>query len=498
MGDEYHVIEASAPGAIGRAPAPARFAAGFAAAACRRPGHGTYTAIKYDCDPGYDPGSGDPNAAFTNCTTPAGGVSFTLQSGDGSYGGGTQQTDGGGSVSWNGIPLGTGYSVSESVPDGYGTPWVYCEVTGDPNNPGDVQTSYFAANGGNMDVGYSDPSLTSYTQSTCYWFNMPPAENGEVQQYQGGGTAVVKIQKFFCDDPSHDYESFTISDYRNNCSNPHGGVGFSINGGTPTDTANNTGVVEFESLGAGQVDIRLHEAAGYVPQAVYCVEFPNDGSAPTVNETHKQTLTDEGNSTYRLSPTLQDGYTYFCAWYDYTEAHPNVYVYKYYCEPDFDWQSNGYDYLLSGCTSPHVGMSFQITNGSYTEGHSTDSGGAATWTDVPSGELEIVEEVPPGYQVGRVFCGVAQQNDATQPTTWTEYTYSDGWNVDLPEGQYLHCYVFDIPADYGTVYIYKLYCDPAFDWEGGSYENLLSGCDSPQPDVYFEVHNGVYSEEPDD
>ena len=454
----------------------------------------TYTATKYDCAPGYDPASGDANAAFSNCSTPAAGVSFTLQSGDPSYAGGTQQTNGGGSVSWSGIPLGTGYSISESVPTGYGTPWVYCEVSGDPNNPGNVQPSFFAANGGNMDVGYSAPALTAYTQATCYWFNTPPAQNGQTQQYGGGGTAVVWIQKFLCEDPSYDYDAFAINDYRNNCPDYHNGVGFSINGGTPSSTGNNNGTVQFESLAAGTADIRVHESQGYRPQAVYCVAYQNGSNQPNLDETHKQTLTDEGNGVYRLSPTLQDGYTYYCSWYNYKETHANVYVYKYYCEPDYDWGSGGYNDLFTGCTSAHSNVYFEVHNGNYSEGMTTNGSGTASWAGVPSGTLEIVEQVPDGYQVGRVFCGVAQQNDATQPTTWTEYTYSDGWNVDLPDGQYLHCYVFDIPSDYGTIYLYKYYCDPTFDWQSNGYDYLLSGCTNPHSNVYFEVQNGGYSE----
>ena len=236
------------------------------------------------------------------------------------------------------------------------------------------------------------------------------------------------------------------------------------------------------------------KCSGYQPQAVYCVEFPTGGSAPAVSETNKQTLTDEGNGTYRLTATLQDGYTYYCAWYDYAEAKANVYIYKYYCDPVFDWQSGNYDYLLSGCTSPQSGVYFEVENGSYTQGQSTGNNGAATWSDVPSGQLAIVEQVPSGYQVGRIFCGVTAQNNASLPTSWTEYTYSDGYNVDLPDGQYLHCYIFDIPADYGTIYLYKYYCDPTFDWQSNGYDYLLSGCPNPHSDVYFEVHNGSYSE----
>ncbi|MCA9859311.1 MAG: hypothetical protein KC438_06285, partial [Thermomicrobiales bacterium] len=468
---------------------------------------GSYTAVKYDCAPGYDPGSGDANAAFANCTTPAGGVSFTLQSGDGTYGGGTQQTDGSGSVFWSGIPLGSGYSVSESVPNGYGTPWVYCEITGNPNNPGDVQRSYFPANGGNMDVGYSDPSLTSYTQSTCYWFNSTPAQNGDAQQPQNGetqqpqngeaqqnqGAAVVKIQKFLCDDSSYDYDSFTISDYFAYCPDFHNGVNFSVNGGTHTATGNGNGTVEFGPVGAGQADIRLHESNGYRPQAVYCVEFPTGGSASTINETNKQTLTDEGNGTYRLTSTLQDGYTYFCYWFDYVDAHPNVHIYKYYCAPDFDWQSNGYDYLVSGCATPHTGVYFEIRNGGYTQGQTTDGGGTAAWTNVPGGTLEIVEQTPEGYAVGRVFCGYSTDGSAL-PSSWDEYSYNEGIQVDLASGQYLFCVYFNVPSNYGTVYLYKYYCEPGFDWNSGSYDYLYAECTSWQPDVYFELYSGSYSQ----
>jgi hypothetical protein len=172
----------------------------------------TYTLTKYTCNPGYDPSSGDANAAFQNCTTAASGVTFTLQSGDASYGNnGAQQTNGGGSASWSGIPLGTGYSIVESIPSGGSDPWVYCEVSGNPNNSGDVQTSFFQAAGGNMDVGYSDPNLTSYTQANCTWFNPAASQSSQGQQLNGSGSAVVHIQKYICD-PKHDYSSSNYYD----------------------------------------------------------------------------------------------------------------------------------------------------------------------------------------------------------------------------------------------------------------------------------------------
>jgi len=454
----------------------------------------TYTLTKYNCNPNYDLSSGDANAAFSNCTTPASGVTFTLQSGDASYGNnGAQQTNGGGSASWSGIPLGTGYSIVESIPNGGGDPWVYCEISGNPNNDSDVQTSFFQATGGNMDVGYSDPNLTSYTQAKCSWFNPSTEQSVQGQQPSGTGSAVVHIQKYICD-PSHDYSSSNYSDYQTTCSTVHGGVKFTVNGGTPSLTGNSDGAVEFGSLPSGQAQIRLSEPSGYSPLALYCVDWdPSQYGSPTLADNNKTTWTDEGNSSYRVDTTLTDNHTYYCYWFDVPSGSGTLYLYKYYCAPDYDWQSAGYTDLLSGCASPQSDVQFQVENGSYSEQQTTGSDGTATWTDVPDGNLQLSEQAPSGYQIGRIFCGYSDTQN-TPPTSWDEYSYSDGWSVPTQTGQYLYCVVFDVPSSYGTVYLYKYYCAPDFDWQNGAYDYLFSGCQNPQSDVYFEIHNGSYSQ----
>jgi hypothetical protein len=452
----------------------------------------TYNLTKYDCAPGYDPGTGDANSAFANCTTPAAGVSFTLASGDASYGGGTQQTNGGGSTGWSGIPLGTGYSVSESLPPGYGNPWVYCEVSGNPNNPGDVQRSFFQAPGGSMDVGYTDPSLTAYTQANCTWFNVPPADQNAQQGSQNGtqqftGGATVTIQKFLCEDQLQDYGAFTLADYGSTCTSFHEGVNFSVNGGPQSATSTGNGIVEFGGLAAGQADIRLHEIAGYVPLAAYCVSYPTGGGVPPLEETHKQSLTDEGNGVYRLTTSLQDGYTYNCAWFDYGEPQVNVYVYKYVCDQGYDWTAATVEDLLAECISPQENVTFEVRSGSYSRQGTTDVSGVAVWAGVPSGEVEIEENVPAGYQVGRVFCNATPQNSASLPSSWNEYAYSGGVQVELPEDQYLHCYVFDVPHDGNAVYVSKYNCPDGFDWENGSRDYLVSGCTEPGAGINFQL-----------
>jgi hypothetical protein len=52
---------------------------------------------------------------------------------------------------------------------------------------------------------------------------------------------------------------------------------------------------------------------------------------------------------------------------------------------------------------------------------------------------------------------------------------------------YLYCYVFDVPYDYGTIYLWKYYCAPDYDWSSGHYNELYAGCTTPHENVYFEA-----------
>ncbi len=223
---------------------------------------------------------------------------------------------------------------------------------------------------------------------------------------------------------------------------------------------------------------------GYQVGRIFCGYSDTDGTPPTTWDEYSYS---DGWDV----PTPQGKYLY-CYIFDVPYNYGTIYLYKYYCAPDFDWASGGYDYLYSECTSPQSDVYFETHNGGYSEGQTTDSAGAATWADVPSGDLQIVEEVPDGYQVGRIFCGYSDQ-EGVPPTSWDEYDYVDGYNVSIEEGQYLYCYIFDIPYTYGTVYIYKYYCAPEYDWASSGYDDFYANCTSPQSDVYFEIDSGSYS-----
>ena len=107
-----------------------------------------HTIIKRECPPGYDPGTGNAQNAFDNCQTLHPGISFTLKSQDPAYQGAVRTTDVGGTTGWADIPSGSAYSIVESLPEGYGDPWVFCRIYEQLDDSGQSVEFFFQAPAG--------------------------------------------------------------------------------------------------------------------------------------------------------------------------------------------------------------------------------------------------------------------------------------------------------------------------------------------------------------
>ena len=315
----------------------------FAAEPAAAQDFASHTLVKFDCNPGYDPSTGNAQAAFDNCQTPAGGINFTIAGQNGDYPGSTQTTDGGGQTGWSDIPLGTAFTVTESVPAGYGDPWVYCEVTGNPDLPGDTQTSFFQAAGGTMNVGITDPSLTSYTQSTCYWFNTPPGDALQV------GTT-VSIEKRLCDE-RFDPTGASLEDLYANCGDFPSGVPFILNNDVSTEQQTDAqGRTTFEGVPTGPVRIHELKGLGYVPIRVYCQSHPT-ADANVVYESNNETPFTEQEGAWYVDTHVNEGEKIDCIWFNGQEpTFGTVYAYKYNCPAGFDYEGGSRDYLFENCT----------------------------------------------------------------------------------------------------------------------------------------------------
>jgi hypothetical protein len=460
----------------------------------------SHTLTKLDCNPGYDPATGNPQAAFDNCQIPGTGINFTLSTQNPNYPGSTQATNGSGQAFWGDIPAGTAFTVIESLPTGYGTPWVYCEVSGNPNNAGDVQSSFFQAAGGAMDVGLTDPSLTAYAQSACYWFNVPPA-NGQLLPEEEAGTS-LHITKYDC--PSgYAGSNPTLTDYQLDCLDRHPGVLFGViesdgdqRDPEPTDS---NGEVHFDGLPFGDVDVYEILPEGYAPPVVYCQVHPQDDAQASISDEHLVPPGSAQGQQYVLLLNAPEGNKIDCLWFNIPPPVESamVYITKHICPPLMDPGSATRSDYVAECVDPHEGVTYQIPPSGELAGRESDTGanGQVQFDDVPFGTLTLHEIKPPGYSLGAVFCrpiqpqevGEAQPSD--EPVPFTEEQGHYAIEYDIPEGLYLLCDFYNLPAEEegATVFITKYLCPPDIDYSSASAGLLVVGCPNPHEGVHFEI-----------
>lgn len=421
----------------------------------------TYTMTKYDCPAGYDPGSGDASAAFASCVTPAGGVAFTLVSGDGAFGG-TQATDGSGATGWSGIPLGVGYSVTESLPSGYGAPWVYCEISGDPNNPGDVQSSFFQAPGGTMDVGYTDPSLTTYTQANCTWFDITPNDgtaNLQPQDQGGGGQqppdtgqyVTVTINKYVCA-YGFEYGNVALTDLMSGCQTPQQGAPFTIGGDQSTlASTDNNGVLQFTNISPGSVTVREEAWASYDAARVFCSIGPDNQAPTTPGQSDERGMTQSGGDTQSITiENVQGGQRIYCLWFDATvteEELGSVVIYKNLCPDGYD-PSGGFDALFADCTAsvPNAAFHLSQSQGGADTDATADASGITSFLNYTPGSYALQQTQPSGHYTVAVYC-----YSRAVSTGQSEKAVPDAYPIDqdgsvqieVQAGKEFTCYWFD-------------------------------------------------------
>ena len=311
----------------------------------------------------------------------------------------------------------------------------------------------------------------------CVYFNIPTTY----------GT--IHFYKYYCD-ASFDWQNGSYDYLYSGCTNPQEGVQFDLTSGSyaSNQTTDSSGTANWTDAPQGDYHFTEKLPEGYQVGRIFCGYSDTDGTPPT--------SWDEYSYSDGWDVSGSSGQYLYCYIFDIPTTYGTVYLYKYYCDASFDWQNGSYDYLYSGCTNPQSGVDFDLSGDNYAQTQTTDSNGAASWTDPPQSDLSFVEHIPDGYQVARIFCGYSD-TDGTPPTSWDEYSYSDGWTVPNPSGQYVYCYIFDVPTTYWTVHLYKYYCDADYDWQNGSYDDLYFRLHEPAGGRAVRSEHGKLFREPD-
>ena len=140
---------------------------------------------------------------------------FDLSNGNGYAASGETGDETAGTLSFNDLQLGS-YTLTERIPEGYGTPSILCGYAADPNDDGPLNTVVAAAAGGAWNLEYTRPGRLH-----CEWFNFPSPDSG------------VDISKWLCP-AGYDPADVPYETLLEDCAQNQDGIEFSLGNGLET------------------------------------------------------------------------------------------------------------------------------------------------------------------------------------------------------------------------------------------------------------------------
>jgi sortase (surface protein transpeptidase) len=428
---------------------------------------------KYEC--GFDEATGEDAEYYQQNCEPVEGWDFDVQW---EGGGSTQTTDASGAASWSGVPIGT-WTGSETLPEGYGEPIVYCRYVEWPDEAGyDNAWQSFDAADGSFEHGFEYDNV----RIECYWFNFGAGDNNWVDFY-----------KYWCPegtpyDADREY-------YEQNCSVYTEGVDYDLTwtDGGATGTTDQEGYYSASDVPTGPWQAQETIPETYGDPVVWChyTEWPDESGETGEWTSH------EAPGGYYQNEFEYGGMRIECYWYNIPYQQNWVDVTKWWCaETVTTPYEQSADNLLEECEryTEGVDLNLEWTGGS--EQKTTDGEGNAEWGELPSGPWSLHETVPDGYGDPVVWCRWIEWPETSELT-------SDPFKYQAPHGSFsgefdgggyrIHCDIFNIPAyDPGWITVYKWYCAVGVPTDS-SAEYLRDTCDTVTTGVNFSLTYGETS-----
>lgn len=416
------------------------------------------------CAAGVDPSAGSLQDAVDACPQSLEGVAFTLASQDPTYPSETHPTNAIGDTEFREIPSGIPYTIQESIPQGYGDPWVRCQFCSnlDSTIP-DTERSFQAA-GGYMDIGLSDPALDDYLEVACYWFDMPDSAGVQAAQADADG-ARLDIRAWQC--PFHfDAAVATVEELVATCNRPHRDANFIINGDPATQQyTGDIGAVSYPSVPFGTVTIQQLAYASYDPARVFCYTLGATASHGPLLASQEIGFTTEPGDTFSVTIQVDPGEAIDCIWFDARVTEDDlgsVLIHKYVCPDGTNTAAFDMDLLLHACPEPQVAYFQLLFGGGSSSGNETDANGYLGFINYTPGTYPIREISPLGYVPARIFCRSYNADDWNHIVDpWVEQTIDSGigFTVQIQAHWETECTWFDVKGvNYGYLDIAARSC----------------------------------------
>ena len=393
---------------------------------------------KHVCPMGFDAYAADATTLATECASNPGTVDFTVE--DGALYLQTNPATGAAPAVFENVPSGQ-IRVSETLPDGYGLPVVFCRVDFEDNS---IIVPFGQAP---VEVGPSIAYSLSAGQSLhCNWVNV------------FGGLGSVSIWSQACPE-GFDALTATRLELELGCSEEIGTVDFALANGSFSDTASSTNLfryADFPAVPAGMVTLTETSASAYDTAVVYC-RVQETGQPVTPAEKV------EIGVDRSFSWDLEANQWLICQWYSAYDTGSTVMLIKFEC-PAGTLDDQDQSIYIQNCTQPHDGVDFTLT---HSGGASTmpTVGGLVQWTGIPLGPFSIQELIPLDYGEPIVFCGVTASSGGPLDAVAARVEATGGYvesTFDFPNTTYL-CYWYNILGGPGEITMHKFTCPPGYD-----------------------------------
>ena len=411
------------------------------------------------------------------------GVDFSFDNGSG---GNAVATTDASSIATFG-PVGTGtWTVTETIPGGYGDPQVFCGYDDFLGN--DVGAyEHPDVTGGAFSIDIPADAAVAF----CDVYNHP-------SDSEGGS---ITIFKHNCPDGFdatsqnvYDECGALVDDVQFNTTGPNGYA-------AQTNTGDSIGgAVYFGGLEAGDYEIVETVPAGFSAHVVSC---SSDTKQFVVQ--HEEDLTDAPT----LGWDLDDNEDIVCLWYnvptggDYNDS-VDVFITKWGCPEGFF--SDDHSELLAGCGYEMEGVDFTAEHLASGTTATDDTGGQparAAFTPWYTGESTFTEDIPAGYGDPKVYCSVTDDfGDVVTGYELAPYTATDGtieMTIPTPPADDLYtvyCDWFNFPNDHDSdVTVYKYTCPAGYDlyaWDADPKSDCVELTNGV--DFHLDTNGGPYDE----
>lgn len=368
------------------------------------------------------------------CANPQGGVPFAIE-GD-LYSQPASLTDDFGQISWQ-VPFGS-YTISETVPPGYGSARVFCSTYPSASGPGELTEvdASGAVIGLTIDDGYS---------VDCYWFNLPTQ------------LGVINLTKYVC--PQGYAPAGTLDQLLLDCPTPYSGITFTVkpaSGSAQQSQTGGTGRVSFTDIPLGEGTVKESVPGGTWLVVAYCrvTDDVAQGAYQKVNLT----------STNAMGYLMEPSQVWDCAWFNIpAEPGPaSLTINKYTCDAAHDPIVPNQT-LVNECNIGTEDITFTLEAQGSVASASTGVGGkpaTIVFSDLAAGTYLLTEQMPDNIRMAYI----AQCTSDVRTFDYPFYPFAvieqDGRiDVTLLPGEDMVCDWYNVLApESGSITITKYSC----------------------------------------